>query len=47
MLAAIGAVAVALLVSSDGGGSDVQAPDASDVQQQIDELRQFIDENTR
>ena len=31
VLAAIGAVAVALLVSSDGGGSDVQAPDASDV----------------
>ena len=30
VLAAIGAVGVALLVSSDGGGSDVQAPDGAD-----------------
>jgi eukaryotic-like serine/threonine-protein kinase len=46
VLAAIAAVGLALLASSDGG-SDVQAPDASDVEQQINELRDFIEENTR
>jgi serine/threonine protein kinase len=46
VLAAIGAVAIALVASNDGGQS-VQAPDADDVQQQIDQLRDFIREHTR
>jgi eukaryotic-like serine/threonine-protein kinase len=46
VLAAVGAVAIALLASSEGD-TNVQAPDANDVQQQIDELRDFIEENAR
>jgi serine/threonine protein kinase len=46
VLAAVGAVAIALLASSEGN-TNVQAPDANDVQQQIDELRDFIRENAR
>jgi eukaryotic-like serine/threonine-protein kinase len=46
MLAAVAAVAIALLASTDGN-KNVQAPDANDVQQQIDELREFIQENSR
>ncbi len=46
VLAAIAAVGLALLASSDGG-SGARAPDESDVERQIDELRDFIQENTR
>jgi serine/threonine protein kinase len=46
VLAAIAAVGLALLASSDGG-SGVRAPDESDVERQIDELGDFIQENTR
>jgi eukaryotic-like serine/threonine-protein kinase len=46
VLAAVGAVAIALLASS-AGNTDVRAPDANDVEQQIDELRDFIRENSR
>ena len=47
VLAAIGAVAIALLVANDGGGGDaVRAPNADDVDRQIDELRDFIEENS-
>jgi eukaryotic-like serine/threonine-protein kinase len=44
VLAAIAVVAVALTGTSDNGA---QAPDANDVEQQIQELRDFIQENTR
>ena len=44
-IAAIVVVAVALLSSS--GGNGVQPVDSGDVQQQLDELRDFIDEHTR
>jgi serine/threonine protein kinase len=46
VLAAVGAVAIALLASS-GGDPPVRAPDANDVEQQIDELRDFIRDNSR
>jgi eukaryotic-like serine/threonine-protein kinase len=46
VLAAIAAVGLAILASS-GGGSGVNGPDSSDVQQQIDQLRQFLQEHTR
>jgi serine/threonine protein kinase len=46
VLAAVGAVAIALIASTDSG-TNVQAPDANDVQQQINELRDFIRENAR
>jgi serine/threonine-protein kinase len=45
VLAAVAAVAIALLASNEGN-TNVQAPDANDVQQQIDELREFIGENS-
>jgi serine/threonine-protein kinase len=45
VLAAVAAVGLALVASNDGG--DAQAPDADDVQQQIDELRDFIREQSR
>jgi eukaryotic-like serine/threonine-protein kinase len=44
VLAAIAVVAVALTGTSDNGA---QAPNANDVEQQIQELRDFIQENTR
>jgi hypothetical protein len=40
-------VAIALLASSGGNKNNVQAPDANDVQQQINELRDFIGEHSR
>jgi eukaryotic-like serine/threonine-protein kinase len=46
VLAAIAAVGLALLASSDGG-SGVRAPDEGEVERQIDALRDFIRENTR
>ena len=45
VIAAIAVVAIALLSSSDG--SSVEPVDAGDPQQQIDGLRDFIDENSR
>ena len=48
VLAAVAAVAIALLVSSGGNkNNNVRAPDANDVQQQINELRDFIGEHSR
>jgi|Tabmets5t2r1_1033131.scaffolds.fasta_scaffold16396_2 serine/threonine protein kinase len=44
VLAAVAVVVVALS-STDGGGA--QAPNANDVEQQIQDLRDFIEENTR
>jgi eukaryotic-like serine/threonine-protein kinase len=48
VLAAIAAVGVALVAAGDnGGGGGVSPVDADDVQQQIQELRQFLEDNTR
>ena len=47
VLAAIAAVAVAVIASQDNGGGGVSPVDANDVQQQIQELRQLIQDNTR
>jgi eukaryotic-like serine/threonine-protein kinase len=47
VLAAIAAVAVAVIASQDNGNGGVSPVDAGDVQQQIQELRQLIQENTR
>jgi serine/threonine-protein kinase len=47
VVAAVAAVGLALLVSDDGGGGGISGPDANDVDQQIQELRDFIRENTR
>jgi serine/threonine-protein kinase len=48
VLAAIAAVAVALIAANDsGGGGGVSPVDTNDVQQQIQELRQLIENNTR
>ncbi|MET0762701.1 MAG: protein kinase [Thermoleophilaceae bacterium] len=44
VLAAVAVVVVALSSSGDGGA---QAPNANDVEQQIQDLRDFIEENTR
>jgi eukaryotic-like serine/threonine-protein kinase len=46
VLAAIAAVGLALLASS-GGGSGTKGPNADSVQQQIDQLHQFLQEHTR
>jgi serine/threonine protein kinase len=46
VLAAIAAVGAALVASSDNGGG-VSPVDADQVQQQLQQLRQFIEENTR
>ena len=43
----VAVVVVVIALSSTGGGSGAQAPDANDVQQQIQELRDFIEQNTR
>ena len=45
-IAAIAVVAIALL-SSSGGGETVQPVDTGDPQQQVDELREFIEEHSR
>jgi eukaryotic-like serine/threonine-protein kinase len=47
VLAAIGAVGAALIASSDNGGNGVSPVNADDVQQQIQELRQFLEDNTQ
>jgi eukaryotic-like serine/threonine-protein kinase len=48
LLAVLVAIAVVLIaVSSTGGGSGAQAPDANEVEQQIQELREFIQQNTQ
>jgi serine/threonine protein kinase len=46
VVAAIAAVGLAIVASQDGGGG-VNGPDADQVEQQLRELRQFIQENTR
>jgi len=46
VLAAVGAVAIVLL-ASNASNPPVRAPDANDVEQQLDELRDFIRENAR
>jgi eukaryotic-like serine/threonine-protein kinase len=47
VLAAIAAVAVAVIASQDDGGGGVSPVDADNVEQQIQELRQLIQDNTR
>jgi eukaryotic-like serine/threonine-protein kinase len=47
VLAAIAAVGIALIASSDDGGGGVSPVEAGDVQQQIQELRQFLEDNTQ
>jgi ferric-dicitrate binding protein FerR (iron transport regulator) len=48
LLAAIAAiVVVALALLSSSGGNSVQPVDTGDAQQQIDQLRNFIDEHSR
>ncbi len=47
VLAAIAAVAVAVIASQDNGGGGVSPVDADNVEQQIQELRQLIQDNTR
>ena len=48
LLAVLAAVAVVVIaLSSTGSGSGAQAPDANDVDQQIQQLRDFIEQNTR
>jgi hypothetical protein len=46
VLAAIGAVAAALISSSDGGNG-VSPVNEDQVQQQINGLRQFLEDNTK
>ena len=46
VIAAIAAVGLAILATSDGGGG-VSPIEEGDVEQQIQELRNFIQENTR
>jgi eukaryotic-like serine/threonine-protein kinase len=47
VVAAIAAVGLALLATSDGGGSGVSPIEEGDVERQIQELRNFIRENTQ
>ena len=47
MLAAIAAVGAAVIASNDNGGGGVSPVNADNVQQQIQELRQLIEDNTR
>jgi serine/threonine protein kinase len=47
VLAAIAAVAAAVIASQDDGGGGVSPVDADNVEQQIQELRQLIQDNTR
>ncbi len=46
-LAAVAAVAIALLASDDGGPEPISPVDRGDVQGQIDDLRQFLRDNSR
>jgi hypothetical protein len=45
VLAAVVVVVIAL--SSSGGGGGVDAPNSNDLDQQIQQLRDFIEDNTR
>ncbi len=47
VVAAIAAVGLAILATSDGGSSGVSPIEEGDVERQIQELRNFIQENTR
>jgi hypothetical protein len=47
VIAAIAAVGVALLASDDGGGGGVSPVNEDQAEQQIERLREFIQENTR
>jgi eukaryotic-like serine/threonine-protein kinase len=47
VLAAIAAVGAAVIASNDNGGGGVSPVNADNVQQQIQELRQLIEDNTR
>jgi serine/threonine-protein kinase len=47
VIAAIAAVAVAVIATQDSGGDGVSPVNADDVQEQVDQLRQLIEENTR
>jgi eukaryotic-like serine/threonine-protein kinase len=47
VIAAVAAVGLAILASGDGGGSGISPVSEGEVQQQIDGLRDFIQENTR
>jgi serine/threonine-protein kinase len=46
-LAAVAAVAIALLASNDTGPEPISPVDRGDVQRQIDDLRQFLRDNSR
>ncbi|MBA3436390.1 MAG: serine/threonine protein kinase [Thermoleophilaceae bacterium] len=46
-LAAVAAVAIALLASNDRGPEPISPVDRGDVQRQIDDLRQFLRDNSR
>jgi serine/threonine-protein kinase len=46
VLMAAAAVALAVIAAGDGGGSGPSPIDADDVRQQIDELRQFLEDNS-
>ena len=47
VVAAIAAVGLALLATSDGGGGGISPVEEGDAERQIQELRDFIQENTR
>jgi hypothetical protein len=47
VVAAIAAVGVAILATSDSGNGGVSPIEQGDVERQIQELRNFIHENTR
>ena len=47
LLAVLAAVAVVVVALSSTGDGGAQAPNANDVEQQIQDLRDFIEENTR
>ena len=47
VLAVLAAVVVVMIALSSSSGGGVDAPDSNDVDQQIQELRDFIQENTR
>jgi hypothetical protein len=44
---ALAVAAVIVALSSTGGGSGPRAVDSGDVQQQVDDLKQFLRDNTR
>jgi eukaryotic-like serine/threonine-protein kinase len=47
LLAALAAIVVVIVALSSSSGGGAQAPNANDVEQQIQQLRDFITENTR